>query len=183
MSAWVSERVNFQSSSLLNWFIKLWSNHFQPFLPLCMKRFTTKGKQTLSHFLEKLLITKAIYQLNKYNKAWLNTNLAKTPTLFTVEFQELLEMIVLKNVLLQFTGIFYLHLYSYSSLAKTWLSIRNRISSRLKVFHIMLYLTVFRVTFCFLSESIDSERKSLTFKCHTWNRGICGDIRTYIFTS
>ena len=57
-----------------------------------MKRFTTKEKQTLSHFLEKLLITKAIYQLNKYNKAWLNTNLAKTPTLFTVEFQELLEM-------------------------------------------------------------------------------------------
>ena len=35
---------------------------------------------------------KAIYQLNKYNKAWLNTNLAKTPTLFTVEFQELLEI-------------------------------------------------------------------------------------------
>ena len=30
------------------------------------------------HFLEKLLITKAICQLNKYNKAWLNTNLAKT---------------------------------------------------------------------------------------------------------
>ena len=57
-----------------------------------MKPFTTKGKQTLSHFLEKLLITKAIYQLNKYNKAWLNTNLAKTPTLFTAEFQELLEM-------------------------------------------------------------------------------------------
>ena len=35
---------------------------------------------------------KAIYQLNKYNKAWLNTNLAKTPTLFAVEFQELLEI-------------------------------------------------------------------------------------------
>ena len=32
------------------------------------------------HFLEKLLITKAIYQLNKYNKAWLKTNLAKTQT-------------------------------------------------------------------------------------------------------
>ena len=35
---------------------------------------------------------KAIYQLNKYSKAWLNTNLAKTPTLFTVEFQEWLEI-------------------------------------------------------------------------------------------
>ena len=32
------------------------------------------------HFLEKLLITKAIYQVKKYNKAWLNTNLAKTQT-------------------------------------------------------------------------------------------------------
>ena len=62
-------------------------------LPSCKKRFTTKGKQTLSHFLEKLLITKAIYQLNKYNKAWLNTNLTKTPTLyFSVEFQELLQI-------------------------------------------------------------------------------------------
>ena len=181
MSVWVSERVNFQSSSLLNWFIKLRSNHFQPFLPLCMKRFTTKGKQTLSHFLEKLLITKAIYQLNKYNKAWLNTFSQNTD--FIYRRVPGIAWNVLKNVLLQFTGIFYLHLYSYSSLAKTWLSIRNRISSRLKVFHIMLYLTVFRVTFCFLSESIDSERKSLTFKCHTWNRGICGDIRTYIFTS
>ena len=61
-------------------------------LPSCFKRFTTKGKP-LSHFLEKLLITKAIYQLNKYNKAWLNTNLTKTLTLyFTVEFQELLQI-------------------------------------------------------------------------------------------
>ena len=33
---------------------------------------------------EKLLITKAIYQLNGYNKAWLNTNLAKTTNLFTI---------------------------------------------------------------------------------------------------
>ena len=45
----------------------------------------------MSHFPEKLLITKAIYQLNKNNRAWLNTNLAKTPTLFIVEFQEWLE--------------------------------------------------------------------------------------------
>ena len=57
-----------------------------------MKRFTIKGEQTLSQFPEKLLITKTIYQLNKYNKAWPNTNLAKTPTLFTVEFQELLQI-------------------------------------------------------------------------------------------
>ena len=45
--------------------------------------------QTLLHVPEKLLITKPIYQLslNKYNKTWLNTNLPKTPNLFTVEFR------------------------------------------------------------------------------------------------
>ena len=55
------------------------SNHFQYLLPSRIKRFTTNGKQTLT-LVEKLLITKAIYQLNKYNKAWLNTNLDKTQT-------------------------------------------------------------------------------------------------------
>ena len=40
-------------------------------------------------------LTKAIYQLswNEYNKAWLNTNLAKTSNLFTVQFQELLPFV------------------------------------------------------------------------------------------
>ena len=57
-----------------------------------MKRFTTKGEQTLSQFPEKFLITKTIYQLNKYSKAWLKTNLAKTLTLYTVEFQEVLQI-------------------------------------------------------------------------------------------
>ena len=51
-----------------------------------------KGKQTFSPFLGKLLINEAIYQLNKYNKTWPNTNLAKIQTLFTVEFYELLEI-------------------------------------------------------------------------------------------
>ena len=37
---------------------------------------------------------------------------------------------------------------------------------------------VFWVFFCFLSESIDYERKSLDFESHTWNRGVCGDIHT-----
>ena len=68
-------------------------DHFQYLLPSCIKRFTIKGKQTLSHFLEKLKITKAIHQLNKYNKAWLNTNLARTSTSFTAEFHELLEIL------------------------------------------------------------------------------------------
>ena len=93
--------MSFQSSSILNWFIKHRERikSFSIFASVVyIKRFTTKGKQTLSHFLEKLLITKAIYQLNKYNKAWLNTNLAKTPTLFTVEFQELLEIFYLHTL-------------------------------------------------------------------------------------
>ena len=61
----MTERVNFQSSSILNWFIKLRERikSFQFLLPSSIKRFTTREKQTLSHFLEKLLIAKAIYQL------------------------------------------------------------------------------------------------------------------------
>ena len=49
----------------------------------------------------------------KYNKAWLNTNVAKTPT---------------EKHIASVHGNFCLHLHSYASLAKTWLSIRNRIS-------------------------------------------------------
>ena len=96
-------------------------------LPSCFKHFTTKGKP-LSHFLEKLLITKAIYQLNKYNKAWLNTNLTKTLTLyFTVEFQELLQIFwemyhFNSRKFFTFTCI-----YNYSALAKK----QNRSSHRL----------------------------------------------------
>ena len=50
--------MNFQSSSIFH--IKLIitfcelvteSYHFQSLLPSCIKRFTTKGEQTLSHFL------------------------------------------------------------------------------------------------------------------------------------
>ena len=50
-----------------------------------------RGEETLWHIPEKLLITKAL-SLNKSNKAWLNTNLAKTMNLFTTEFQELLQI-------------------------------------------------------------------------------------------
>ena len=45
-----------------------------------MKKFLLPRENKPCHFLEKLLITQAISQLNKYNKDWLNTNLAKTPT-------------------------------------------------------------------------------------------------------
>ena len=36
----------------------------------------------------------------------------------------------------------------------------------------------FWVFFCFLSESVDCERKSLDFKGRTWNGGKCGAIHT-----
>ena len=118
------KRVNFQSSSILNCGASRFasvSNH----LLLCIKGFITpRGEQTLSHIPEKLLITRAIYQLsfNKYNKACLNTNLTKTPYLFMVEFQELLWISVRETCRFMFTRIFYLHLHSYSSLVKTWFS-------------------------------------------------------------
>ena len=68
------------------------------------KRFYyPKGEQTLSHIPEKLLITRAIiiYQLsfNKYNKACLNTNLAKTLNLFT-RVPGIASNISLRNMLL-----------------------------------------------------------------------------------
>ena len=50
-----------------------------------------RGEQTLSHVQERLLITKSL-SLNKSNKAWLNTNSAKTMNLFTTEFQELCQI-------------------------------------------------------------------------------------------
>ena len=71
---------------------------------------------------------------------------------------------ILRNVSLQFMGIFYLHLPAYSSLAKTWLSIRNRISPGLHVLHIPLYRMV-DCSFSFLSQSIaDREQKSFDFE-------------------
>ena len=128
----------------------------------------------------------------KYNKAWLNTNVAKT--------QAFLEELVFhpsplcgegrktnspKNACVggyQNTDWetycfnsweFHLQLHSYSSLAKTWLSIRNRI-----YFSRGHTVYGFWVFFCFLSESVDCERKSLDFKGRTWNGGKCGAIHT-----
>ena len=120
--------MNFQSSSILNCGasrLASVSNHLQPLLLLCIKGFITPwGEQILSHIPEKLLITRAIYQLsfNKYNEACLNTNLAKTPNLSTVEFQKLLQISVRETCRFMFKRIFYLHLHSYSSLVKTWFS-------------------------------------------------------------
>ena len=132
---WLSNRVQCYTVTLR--FASV-SNHLRSvFCSVEYKRFTTKGEQTLSHFPEKLLITKAIYQLNNYNKAWLNTKLAKTPNLFTVEFQESLQ-IFWETYRYNSREFFYLHLHSYSSLANTWLSTWNRISAPI-VFHNPLY--------------------------------------------
>ena len=86
--------------------------------------------------------TKELYQLslNIYIKAWLNTYLAKTPILITVDFQELLEI---------FTGIFYLHLHSYSSLSKTWLIYETGFLSSLSFPHPTLSMV--ECSFGFLS--------------------------------
>ena len=73
-SEWMSDfQVEFNIK--LNWFIHErfanLSNHFQFLVPSSVKRFSTKGEQI------------TIHQLNNYNKARINTNLAKSPTLFT----------------------------------------------------------------------------------------------------
>ena len=138
-----------------------------------------REEQILSPVPLKLLITKASYQLslNKYSKVWLNTNLAKRPNLFTVELQELLQIYFWETYRFNSPELFFhLHLHSFSLLAKTWLSARNRISPLL-VFHnplnrqsSILEDTVFN----FLEE-----QKSLDFVGHNWNRGKCGDIHTY----
>ena len=73
-SEWKSE-FQIEFNIKLNWFIHErfanLSNHFQFLVPTSVKRFSTKGEQI------------AIHQLNNYNKALINRNLAKTPTLFT----------------------------------------------------------------------------------------------------
>ena len=152
----------------------LWPSRNQYSLAFLAFQMSYKIKYTLisSYYILSLLLrkellidwkkTKEIYQssLNIYNKAWLNANLAKTPILITVEFKELLEI---------FMGIFYLHLPSYSSLAKTWLLYDTRFMSGLSFPHPTLSMV--QCFFGFLSESIGCKQKSLHFEGHTWNRG------------
>ena len=70
VKGWISNQVYNSIASV--------SSHFQSFFPSWMKRFTTKGKQTLSHFLEKLLITKAIKQIQQ---SMAERKFSQTPTL------------------------------------------------------------------------------------------------------
>ena len=116
----------------------------------------------MSHFLETFLIAKSFYQLNKYNKAWLNTEFSQnTAFIYRKVPTDCLEY---SEYSLQFTGIFFLHLHLYSPLAKTWLStyIRNRISPELKVFHITLYLCSACSFVFFLNRSTTNERASIS---------------------
>ena len=100
------------------------------------------------------------------------------PTTFMVEFQELLEnsekrIASIHGNFLTFTCIHTLCLQKCSFLYETGFLLAFK-------FFTSHFIFVFWAFFCFLSESIDCERKSLDFKGHTWNRGKCGDIRTYI---
>ena len=96
------------------------SNHFQSLLPSCIKCFTTKGKQILSNFLEKLLITKNESNLSiKQVQQSLAEYKFSQNTNFIYRRVPGMAWNILRNVSLQFTGIFYLHFHPYSSLAKT----------------------------------------------------------------
>ena len=81
-------------------------------------------------------------------------------------------------------GIFYLHLHSYSSLAKTWLSIRNRISPGLKVFHITHYLCSECSFVFFLNRLTANERPSISKAVlEIEANAVIYNIHTNIFTS
>ena len=90
---------------------------------------------------------------------------------------------ILRNVLLQFTRIFYLHLHSYSLLAETSLSTWNRISPPL-IFHNPLYrqLSVLEDTvfiFLFLNRWAATKRAWIQ---GLRNRGKFADIHTNLDT-
>ena len=81
-------------------------------------------------------------------------------------------------------GIFYLHLHSYSSLAKTWLSIRNRISPGLNVVHITHYLCSESSFVFFLNRLTVNERPSISKAVlEIEANAVIYDIHTNIFTS
>ena len=88
---------------------------------------------------------------------------------------------ILRNVSLQFTGIFYLHLHP--SLAKTCFLYQTGFLPGFKfsTSHFICVLNL-NILLLILSESIDCERKNHDFEGRTWNRGKWGDIHTYMHT-
>ena len=112
--------------------------------------------------------------LNKYNKAWLNTNLAKTPT----SFRNCVKYFENRNIQSDFSynckfianfGFIYTPGFLYETGFLPGLV-------GLKVFHFTHYLCSECSFVLFL------ERKSLDFEGRSWNRGKCCDIQTYIHT-
>ena len=77
----------------------------------------------------------------------------------------------LRNILLQFMGI-------SPSLAFILFACKNVAFYTKQDFSRGHTVYGFWVFFCFLSESVDCERKSLDFKGRTWNGGKCGAIHT-----
>ena len=121
-------------------------------------------KHTLSHFLEQLLITKNESNLSiKQIQQSLAEYKFSQNTDFIYRRVPGMAWNILRNVSLQFKGIFYLHLHPYSSLAKTC----------------FLYQTGFLPGFKFstshlirvLNLNIHCERKNLDIVGRTWNRG------------
>ena len=90
-SKWTSEFPIEFNIKLVHYALRAYQIIFNLFFCLVSNILLPRAEQALSHVPEKLLITKALSS-NKSNKAWLNTNLAKTMNLFTTEFQELLQI-------------------------------------------------------------------------------------------
>ena len=165
---WVKSEFQIEFNIKLNWFIHKrfanLSNHFQFLLPSSIKRLGTKGEQI------------AIHQLNNFNKAWMNTNLAKTPTLFTVKFQELLE-IFWETYLFNSQEFFtFSCINSYSSLAKRGFLYETGYPPGFTFSSSVLYVF-------FLNRSTANKRGSIWRDILEIEANAVKYIHTYIFTS
>ena len=135
---WISNRVQYQTGSLRFASVSNNVKSFSIFASVVSETFYYQERTNLmSDVPEKLLITKAIYQLNKIQQSLAEYKFSQNTDFIYRRVPGIVSNI-LRNISLQFTGIFYLHLHSYSSLANTWLSTRNRISASI-VFHNPLY--------------------------------------------
>ena len=138
---------------------------FLTFASVVYKMFYYQRRTNLVTLSRRALNDWSNLLINKYSKVWV---------LFTVEFQELVE-IFWETYRLNSREFFTFLLFACKNVA---------FYTKQEFFQVLNFshhtLVVAWVFFCFLSESIDCERKSLDFEGHTWNRGKCGDIHTYI---
>ena len=137
---------------------------FSTFASVVYKMFYYQRRTNLVTLSRRALNDWSNLLINKYSKAWF---------LFTVEFQELLE-IFWETYRLNSREFLTFLLFAYKNVA---FYTKQEFSQVLNFSRNTL--VVAWMFFCFLSESIDCERKSLDFEGHTWNRGKCGDIHTY----